>query len=87
MMGGSKALCDAVLTFSQTGSTEHLNMTVPVLVMHDDNDQVVPYADSAQPSARLARNATLRTCAGFPHGIPTTQAETINADLLVFLRS
>jgi non-heme chloroperoxidase len=72
---------------SQTDSTEDLErITVPVLVVHGD-DQVVSYADSAPLSAELLQNGTLKTCAGFPHGMPTTQAETINADLLAFVRS
>jgi non-heme chloroperoxidase len=56
-------------------------------VMHGDDDQIVPYADSAPLSAELLRNGTLKNYAGFPHGMPTTQAETINADLLEFIRS
>jgi non-heme chloroperoxidase len=60
---------------------------VPVLVMHGDDDQIVPYADSAPLSAQLLKNGTLKTYAGFPHGSPTTEAETINADLLAFLQS
>ena len=59
----------------------------PVLVLHGDDDQIVPYADSAPLSAELLQNGTLKTYAGFPHGMPTTQAETINADLLEFIRS
>ena len=60
---------------------------VPALVMHGDDDQIVPYADSGPLSAKLLRNGTLKTYRGFPHGMPTTQAETINADLLDFLRA
>jgi non-heme chloroperoxidase len=60
---------------------------VPVLVMHGDDDQIVPYADSAPLTAKLLKNAMLKTYAGFPHGMPTTQAETINADLLAFLKT
>ena len=62
-------------------------ISVPVLVMHGDDDQIVPYEDSAPLSAGLVQNGTLRTYEGFPHGMPTTQADTINADLLAFLRS
>ncbi|MEU7906301.1 alpha/beta hydrolase [Actinoplanes sp. NPDC049118] len=88
MMGGAKAHYDGVVEFSQTNFTEdHKNITVPVLVMHGDDDQIVPYADSAPLPARLVRNGTLKTYPGFPHGMPTTQAETINADLLTFLQS
>ena len=60
---------------------------VPVLVMHGDDDQIVPRADSGPLSAKLAKDGTLKTYSGFPHGMPTTQAETINADLLAFLRA
>ena len=68
--------------------TEDLKkITVPVLVMHGDDDQVVPYADSGPLSARLVQNGTLKTYHGFPHGMPTTQAETINADLLEFIKA
>jgi non-heme chloroperoxidase len=87
MMGGAKAHYDGVVAFSQTDFTEDLKkITVPVLVMHGDDDQIVPYADSAPLSAKLLQNAILKTYEGFPHGMPTTQAETINADLLAFIR-
>jgi non-heme chloroperoxidase len=83
MMGGAKAHHDGIVAFSQTDFTEDLKkITVPVLVMHGDDDQIVPYADSAPLSAKLLKNGTLRTYKGFPHGMPTTQADTINADLL-----
>jgi len=55
--------------------------------MHGDDDQIVPYADSGPLSAALLQNGTLKTYAGYPHGMPTTQAATINADLLEFIRS
>ena len=88
MMGGATAHYDGVVAFSQTDFTEDLKKnTVPVLVMHGDDDQVVPYADSGPLSAELLQNGTLKTYAGFPHGMPTTHAETINADLLVWLRA
>jgi non-heme chloroperoxidase len=88
MMGGAKAHYDGIVAFSQTDLTEDLKkITVPVLVMHGDDDQIVPYPDSAPLSAKLLQNATLKTYEGFPHGMPTTQAETINADLLAFLRA
>jgi non-heme chloroperoxidase len=88
MMGGAKAHYDGIVAFSQTDFTEDLKkITVPVLVMHGDDDQIVPYADSAPLTAKLLKNATLRTYDGFPHGMPTTQADTINADLLAFLRT
>ena len=87
MMGGAKAQYDGVVAFSQTDFTEDLKkITVPVLVMHGDDDQIVPYADSAPLSAKLLRNSTLKTYKGFPHGMPTTNADTINADILAFIR-
>ncbi len=88
MTGGAKAHHDGVVAFSQTDFTDDLRrITVPVLVMHGDDDQVVPYANSAPRSAELLQNGTLKTYAGFPHGMPTTEAATINADLLEFIRS
>jgi non-heme chloroperoxidase len=87
MMGGIKAHYDSIVAFSQTDFTEDLKkITVPVLVMHGDDDQVVPYADSGPLTAKLLRNATLKTYKGFPHGMPTTQAATISADLLAFVK-
>lgn len=88
MMGSAKAHYDGIVAFSQTDFTEDLKRaTIPVLVMHGDDDQVVPYADSAPLSAELLRNGTLKTYPGFPHGMPTSNADTINADLLAFVRS
>ena len=88
MMGGAKAHYDGIVAFSQTDFTEDLKkITVPVLVMHGDDDQIVPYADAGPLSAKLLNNGTLRTYKGFPHGMPTTQADTINADLLAFIKS
>ena len=87
MMGGAKAHYDGVVAFSQTDFTEDLKkITVPVLVMHGDDDQIVPYADSAPLSAKLLKNGRLKTYKGFPHGMPTTNADTINADLLAFFK-
>ena len=88
MMGSIKAHHDGIKAFSETDFTDDLKkITVPVLVMHGDDDQIVPYADSAPLSAKLLKNGTLKTYKGFPHGMPATQADTINADLLAFLRS
>jgi non-heme chloroperoxidase len=88
MMGGAKAHYDGVVAFSQTDFTEDLKkITVPVLVMHGEDDQIVPYADAGPLSAKLLQNGTLKSYPGFPHGMPTTEADTINADLLAFLRS
>jgi non-heme chloroperoxidase len=87
MMGGAKAHYDGIVAFSQTDFTEDLKkITVPVLVMHGDDDQIVPYADSAPLSAKLLRNSTLKTYKSFPHGMPTTNADQINADLLAFFK-
>ena len=87
MMGGAKAHYDGVVAFSQTDFTEDLKkINVPVQVMHADDDQIVPYPDSAPLSAKLLKNGTLKTYKGFPHGMPTTEAETINADLLAFIK-
>jgi len=87
MMGGAKAHSDGVVALSQTDFSEDLEkITVPVLVMHGDDDQVVPYADSGPLSAKLLRNGTLKTYKGYPHGMPTTHAEVINFDLLAFIK-
>ncbi len=87
MMGSAKAHYDGI-AFSQSDFTDDLKqITVPVLVMHGDDDQVVPYADSGPLTAKLVKNATLKTYHGFPHGMPTTQAETINADLPAWLQA
>ncbi|MEH2233023.1 MAG: alpha/beta hydrolase [Nostoc sp.] len=88
MMGGSKAHYDGIVAFSQTDFTEDLKkFSVPTLVMHGDDDQIVPYADSAPLSAKLVKGAVLKTYKGFPHGMPTTNADQINADLLEFIQS
>lgn len=87
MMGSAKAHYDGIVAFSQTDFTEDLKrVTVPVLVMHGDDDQIVPYENSGLLSAKLLPNGTLKTYAGFSHGMPTVNAETINADLLAFIR-
>jgi non-heme chloroperoxidase len=87
MLGGAKAHYDGIVAFSQTDFTEDLKQTkVPVLVMHSEDDQIVPYADAGPLSAKLLRNGTLKTYRGFPHGMITTQAETVNADLLAFFK-
>lgn len=88
MMGSIKAHYDGIVAFSQTDFVPDLKaITVPTLVMHGDDDQVVPYADSGPLSAKLVKGAVLKTYKGFPHGMPTTEAETINADLLTFFKS
>jgi non-heme chloroperoxidase len=88
MMGGVKAHYDGIVAFSQTDFTADLQkIGVPVLVMHSEDDQIVPYAAAGPLSAKLLKNGTLKTYKGFPHGMPTTQAEIINADLLAFIKS
>ncbi len=87
MMGGAKAHYDGIVAFSQIDFTEDLKkITVPVLVMHSEDDQIVPYLASGPLSAKLLKNGTLKTYKEFPHGMPTTQADTINSDLLAFLQ-
>jgi non-heme chloroperoxidase len=88
MMGGAKAHYDGIVAFSQTDFTEDLKkISVPVLVQHGEDDQIVPYADSGPLSAKLVQHGTLKSYPGFPHGMPTTEAKTINADLLAWLQS
>jgi len=88
MMGGAKAHYDGIVAFSQTDFSEDLKkITIPVLVMHSEDDQIVPYVAAGPKSAKLLKNGTLITYKDFPHGMPTTQAEKINADLLAFLKS
>ena len=88
MMGGAKAHYDGIVAFSQTDFTEDLKqITIPVLVMHSQDDQIVPYAAAGPKSAKLLKNGTLITYKDFPHGMPTTQADKINANLLAFLKS
>jgi non-heme chloroperoxidase len=87
MMGGIKAHYDGIVAFSQTDFTEDLKkFTVPTLVMHSEDDQIVPYVAAGPLSAKLVKGAILKTYKNFPHGMPTTEADTINADLLAFLK-
>jgi non-heme chloroperoxidase len=87
MMGGAKAHYDCIEAFSETDFTEDLKrIAVPVLVMHGTDDQIVPYADSAPLSVALLTNGRLKSYEGFPHGMCTTHADVINADLLAFIR-
>ncbi|HKR25702.1 MAG TPA: alpha/beta hydrolase [Allosphingosinicella sp.] len=86
MMGGIKAQYECIKAFSETDFTEDLKaIDVPVLVMHGTDDQIVPYADSAPLSVALLKNGTLNSYDGFPHGMATTHADVINADLLAFI--
>jgi non-heme chloroperoxidase len=87
MMGGIKAHYDGIVAFSQTDFTEDLKkITVPTLVMHSEDDQIVPYVAAGPLSAKLVKGAILKTYKSFPHGMPTTEADTINADLLAFIK-
>jgi non-heme chloroperoxidase len=88
MMGGIKAHYDGIKAFSETDFTEDLtSVDIPVLVLHGEDDQVVPYPISAPKAAKLLKNGTLISYPGFPHGMPTTEAATINADILTFINS
>ena len=88
MMGGIKAHYDCVKAFSETDFTEDLKkFDVPTLVMHGDDDQIVPIADSAMLSSKLVKNAQLKVYKGLPHGMCSTHPEIINPDLLAFCKS
>lgn len=87
MIGGAKAHYDCIKAFSETDFTDDLKaIEVPVLVMHGDDDQIVPIADSALLSVKLLKQGTLKVYKGFPHGMCTTHAEVINPDLLAFIK-
>ena len=87
MMGGIKAQYDCIEAFSETDFTEDLKaIDVPVLVIHSEDDQIVPYADSAPLAVKLLRNGQLKTYSTFPHGCMTTHPDEINHDLLAFIR-
>ena len=87
MIGGAKAQYDCIKAFSETDFTEDLKqIDVPVLILHGDDDQIVPIADAALLSAKLVKHGTLKVYPGFPHGMATTQADVINADLLAFVK-
>jgi non-heme chloroperoxidase len=88
MMGGTKAHYDCIKAFSETDFTEDLKaIAVPTLVMHGEDDQIVPIADSAHLAIKLLKNGTLKTYPGFSHGMATVNAETINADLLAYFKA
>jgi len=88
MMGSAKAHYEGIKAFSETDFTEDLKViNVPTLVMHGDDDQIVPIADSALLSSKLLKNATLKVYKGFPHGMCTTHADTVNPDLLAFVEA
>jgi non-heme chloroperoxidase len=88
MMGGAKAHYDCIKVFSETDHTEDLKkITVPVLVQHSEDDQIVPFVASGPLSAKLLKNASLKVYKDLPHGMPTTHADIINADLLAFIKA
>ncbi len=85
-MGAANAHYDCIKAFSETDFTEDLKkIDVPVLVLHGEDDQIVPIDDSARLSIKLLKHGTLKTHPGFPHGMLTTHADVINADLLAFI--
>ena len=87
MMGGAKAHYDGIKAFSETDQTEDLKaITVPTLVMHGDDDQIVPIADAALLSVKLLKHGTLKVYKGYPHGMLSTHADVINPDLLAFIK-
>ena len=87
MMGGVKPHYDCIKAFSETDFTEDLKkFDVPTLILHGDDDQIVPIGAAGLMSAKIVKNATLKVYPGFPHGMPTTNADQINADLLAFLK-
>ena len=86
MMGGAKAQYEGIKAFSETDFTEDLkSITVPTLVLHGDDDQIVPIGASAPLSAKLLQNSMLKIYEKLPHGICTTHADIVNADILTFI--
>ena len=87
MMGGTKAHYDCIKAFSETDFTEDLKtIDVPVLLLHGEDDQIVPIDDSARIGIKLLKHGTLKTYPGFPHGMATTHADIINPELLAFIK-
>ncbi|MFT0862608.1 alpha/beta fold hydrolase [Ancylobacter sp. G4_0304] len=88
MMGSAKAHYEGIKAFSETDQTEDLKaISVPTLVLHGDDDQIVPYKDAGLKSVKLLKNGTLKIYEGYPHGMLTTHADVLNADLLAFAKS
>lgn len=88
MEGSAKAHYDGIKAFSETDQTEDLkSISVPTLVLHGEDDQIVPIADSALKSVKLLKNGTLKTYPGYSHGMLTVNADVLNADLLAFVRA
>jgi non-heme chloroperoxidase len=87
MMGSVKAQYDSIKAFSETDFTEDLKkIEIPTLVMHGDDDQIVPIQAAGIASAKILKNSTLKVYPGYPHGMATTHADVINEDLLAFIR-
>jgi non-heme chloroperoxidase len=87
-MGGIKAHYDCIKAFSETDFTEDLKkFDAPTLILHGDDDQIVPIGASALIAAKLVKNSTLKVYHGFPHGMCATNSDQINADLLAFLKA
>jgi non-heme chloroperoxidase len=88
MQSGVKGCYDCIRAFSETDFTEDLKrIYIPMLVMHGDDDQMVPFPDAGELTAKLAKNATLKVYPGFPHGMPISHADAINKDLLEFIKN
>lgn len=88
MMGSAQAHYEGIKAFSETDQTEDLKaISVPTLVLQGDDDQIVPYEDASLLQAKLLQNATLKVYKGLPHGLMTTHADEVNADILAFIRS
>ncbi|KVE74904.1 alpha/beta fold hydrolase [Burkholderia vietnamiensis] len=88
MIGGAKAHYDGIKAFSETDQTEDLrSISVPTLVLHGEDDQIVPIADAALKSIKLLKNGTLKTYPGYSHGMLTVNADVLNADLLAFVQA
>ncbi|HDR9252041.1 alpha/beta fold hydrolase [Burkholderia vietnamiensis] len=88
MIGGAKAHYDGIKAFSETDQTEDLrSISVPTLVLHGEDDQIVPIADAALKSIKLLKNGTLKTYPGYSHGMLTVDADVLNADLLAFVQA
>jgi non-heme chloroperoxidase len=88
MAGSALAHYEGIKAFSETDQTDDLKaITVPTLIMQGDDDQIVPYKDAALLQAKLLKQGTLKIYPGYPHGMMTTNADVINADILAFIRS
>jgi non-heme chloroperoxidase len=87
LQGGVKGQYDCVKAFSETDFTQDLKrIDVPSLVMHGDDDQIVPFDDTGARTAKIVKNAKLKVYPGFPHGMPTSHPDVINPDLLAFIK-